>query len=268
MPEKVDLYDSAYANYASDAYRQVRIETYGADFGQTSWVTTEESNEIPKLLALTSDSYVLEIGCGSGGYALYLAEKAGCRIVGLDVNEPGIQNANQLALAKVIASQVRFEHCDASKSLPFEDNTFNAVFSNDVLCHLPGRPAVLGEIFRVLKPGGRMLFSDALVIGGLVSHEEIATRSSIGFYVYSPPGENERIMGKVGFNAIKATDTTENAARVAKRWHDAREKRKVDLIAAEGDANFGGLQRFLSCVQALCGEGRLRRYLYSATKPV
>ena len=268
MSEKIDLYDSAYANYASEVYRQVRIETYGQDFGQTSWVTTEESNEIPKTLGVTGDSFVLEIGCGSGGYALYLAEKAGCRIVGLDVNAPGVHNANQLALAKGLASKVRFEQCDASKSLPFEDNTFNAVFSNDVLCHLPGRPAVLGEIFRVLKPCGRMLFSDALVIGGLVSHEEIATRSSIGFYVYSPPGENERIMGKVGFNEIKATDTTENAARLARRWHDAREKRKVDLIVAEGDANFDGLQRFLSCVQTLCGEARLRRYLYSAAKPL
>jgi SAM-dependent methyltransferase len=268
MSEKVDLYDSAYANYASEVYRLVRIETYGQDFGQTSWVTTEESNEIPKTLGLTGDSSVLEIGCGSGGYALYLAEKVGCRIVGLDVNAPGVHNASQLALAKGLASQVRFEQCDASKGLRFDGNTFDAVFSNDVLCHLPGRPAVLGEIFRVLKPGGRILFSDALVIGGLVSHEEIATRSSIGFYVYSPPGENERIMGQVGFNEIKATGTTESATHVAKRWHDAREKRKVDLIAAEGDANFDGLQRFLSCVQALCGEGRLRRYLYSATKPL
>ena len=268
MSEKVDLYDSAYANYASEVYRQVRIETYGQDFGQTSWVTTEESNEIPKALGLTGDSFVLEIGCGSGGYALYLAEKAGCRIVGLDINAPGVRNANQLALAKGLASQVRFEQCDASKGLPFDDKTFDAVFSNDVLCHLPGRPVVLGEIFRVLKPGGRMLFSDALVIGGLVSHEEIATRSSIGFYDYSPPGENERIMGQVGFNEIKATDTTENAAHLAKRWHDAREKRKSDLIAAEGEANFDGLQRFLSRVHALCDEGRLRRYLYSAAKPV
>ncbi len=266
MPEKVDLYDSAYANYASEVYRQVRIETYDADLGQTSWVTTEESNEIPKTLGLTGDSFVLEIGCGSGGYTLFLAEKAGCRIVGLDINEPGVHNANQLALARGISSQVSFERCDASKGLPFDDNTFNAVFSNDVLCHLPGRPAVLAEISRVLKPGGRILFSDALVIGGLISHQEIATRSSIGFYVYSPPGENERIMGKVGFSEIKATDTTENAARLAKRWHDAREKRKVDLIAAEGDPTFEGLQSFLSCVHTLCDERRLLRYLYSATR--
>ena len=267
MTQKIDLYDSAYVNYASQVYRQVRVETYGEDFGQTSWVTTEESNQIPKMLNLGSDSFALEIGCGSGGYALFLAEKVGCRIVGLDINAPGVHNANQLAVARSLASKVRFEQCDASKKLPFDDNTFDAVFSNDVLCHLPGRPAVLSEIFRVLKPGGRMLFSDALVIGGLVSHQEIATRSSIGFYVYSPPCENERIMGQVGFREIRATDTTENAAHIAQRWHDTREKRKMDLVAAETDANFEGLQRFLSCVRTLCSERRLRRYLYFATKP-
>ena len=52
MSATVDLYDSAYANYGSDIYREVRVETYGEDCGQTSWVTTEESTEIPSLLDL------------------------------------------------------------------------------------------------------------------------------------------------------------------------------------------------------------------------
>ena len=266
MSRKVDLYDSAYGNYESAIYRQVRIETYGEDFGQTSWVTTEESKAIPQLLHLRPDAFVLEVGCGSGGYALHLAEKVGCRLVGLDINAPGVRNANQLALARGLASQARFEQCDASKNLPFDDKTFDAVFSNDVLCHLPGRPEVLGEIFRVLKPGGRMLFSDALVVGGLLSHEEIATRSSIGFYVYSPPGENERLMERAGFRDIRVTDTTDSAVRIAKQWHHAREKRKEELVAAEGSTNFEGLQRFLSCVQLLTSEKRLLRYLYIASK--
>lgn len=60
-----------------------------------------------------------------------------------DVNAPGVQNAKQLAAARGFAAQVHFEQCDASKNLPFDDNTFDAVFSNDVLCHLPGRPTVL-----------------------------------------------------------------------------------------------------------------------------
>jgi SAM-dependent methyltransferase len=266
MSQKVDLYDSAYGNYVSDTYRQVRIETYGEDLGQTSWVTTEESNEIPQLLDLRPNSSALEVGCGSGGYALHLAEKVGCYLVGVDINALGVRNANQLALARGVVAKARFEQCDASKNLPFDDNTFDAVFSNDVLCHLPGRPEVLGEMFRILKPGGRMLFSDALVVGGLLSHEEIATRSSIGFYVYSPPGENERLMERAGFRQIRATDTTESAARVAKRWHHARETRREDLIAAEGNINFEGLQQFLSCVHTLTREKRLLRYLYFASK--
>ena len=88
-----------------------------------------------------------------------------------------------------------------------------------------------------------MLFSDALVVGGMLSHEEIATRSSIGFYVYSPPGENERLMERAGFRQIRVTDTTESAARVAKRWHQAREKRKQELIA-----HFAEKRNFLFCV--------------------
>jgi SAM-dependent methyltransferase len=267
MSARVDLYDGAYANYASEVYRAVRLETYGEDFGQTGWATTEESKEIPQQLALRPDSFVLELGCGSGGYAMYVAETAGCRFVGLDINEPGVQNANQLAAAKGLGERLHFERCDVSQGLPFEDETFDAVFSNDVLCHIAGRPKVLGEMFRILKPDGRMLFSDALVVGGILSHEEIATRSSIGFYVYSPPGENERLIGKAGFRRIRVTDTTDSAAQIAKRWYDAREKRTKDLLAAEGNGNFEGLQRFLSCVHKLTAERRLLRYLYSANKP-
>jgi ubiquinone/menaquinone biosynthesis C-methylase UbiE len=226
----------------------------------------EESSEIPQMLRLEPDSSVLELGCGSGGYALYLANKVRCSVVGLDINASGVQNANHLALTSGLATRVRFVQCDASKGLPLNDKSFDAVFSNDVLCHIPGRLNLLCEMFRVLKPCGRMLYSDALIIGGMISNEEIATRSSIGYYMYTPLGHNERLIGQAGFRQACATDTTESAARIAKRWHESREKWKNDLVQLEGTSNFEGLQEFLSCVHTLTAEHRLLRYLYLAEK--
>ena len=267
MPDKVELYDGEYGNYESDVYREVRIETYGVDYGQTSWVTTEESAQIPSSLKLTRNSKVLEIGCGSGMYALHIAQTIGCSVTGLDINALGIRTANQLASKSGMDQKVRFEVCDVSKPLPFADETFDAVFSNDVLCHIQGRPSVIAEMYRVLKSGvGRMLFSDALIIGGIVSQDEIATRSSIGFYLFSPPGENERFIHTAGFTDLKVLDTTEHAARTAARWYQARQKYKDRLIAAEGESTWAGLQRFLSCVQVLTEERRLLRLLYQAKK--
>ncbi len=266
MTGKVDLYDGEYGNYEADVYQQVRIETYGVDFGQTSWVTTEESTQIPGLLELTGNSAVLEIGCGSGVYALHLAQTTGCSITGLDINALGIHNANRLALHRSLP-QAHFEVCDVSKPLPFADETFDAIFSNDVLCHIPGRPALLAEMHRVLKPGGsRMLFSDALIVGGIISQDEVATRSSIGYYLFSPPGENERLILQAGFTGLKVEDTTGEAAGTATRWHQARQKHKDQLLALEGEQKYSGLQRFLSCVQTLTEERRLLRLLYQARK--
>src|SRR5215468_4721849 len=110
MAAKVDLYNTSYGNYELDVYRRVRLETYGQDLGQTSWVTTEESNAIPKLLELTPDSVALEIGCGSGRYAIHVAQQSGGQITGVDMNPHGVRNANRLASEAGLKS-VRFEEC-------------------------------------------------------------------------------------------------------------------------------------------------------------
>ena len=263
---KVDLYNASYGHYEEDAYREIRIETYGQDLGQTSWVVTRESREIPRALKLTASSYVLEIGCGSGRYALQVAETTGCRVLGVDLNRAGIQNANRLAEAANLAGHVRFEHRDASKRHAFGKKRFDAAFANDVLCHIPDRLAILQELFRVLRRGARLLFSDALVIGGPISDQEIATRSSIGKYIFVPPGENERMIRQAGFRLLKVSDTTRNATLIAERRFAARNKRKRILSRVEGRANFEGVQQFLACVARLTAERRLLRFVYLAEK--
>jgi SAM-dependent methyltransferase len=267
MTEPVDLYDSAYGNYEANVYRQVRLATYGDDLGQTSWVTNEESQQIPQTLELSPASLVLEIGCGSGRYGLQLAEIIGCSVIGVDINQSAITNATRLADSRNLAGRAQFEQCDASKKLPYPEDRFDAAFANDVLCHIPGRFEVLKEAYRVLKPKGRMVFSDALVIGGVISHQEIATRSSIGYYLFTPPGLNEKLIGDAGFRLLSVADTTHSAAEIAERWLDAREQHRDALTALEGEPTFEGVQRFLSCVHTLCSERRLLRFLYTAQKP-
>jgi hypothetical protein len=112
-----------------------------------------------------------------------------------------------------------------------------------------------------------MLFTDALIITGQVSHDEIATRSSIGLYFFVPPGENERLIEAAGFRLLAADDETDAAATIAQRWHDAREEHRAELTAREGEVNFAGLQRFLACVHSLSAERRLSRYYYLAERP-
>jgi len=75
------------------------------------------------------------------------------------------------------------------------------------------------------------------------------------------------LIESAGFGLLRVLDTTENAARIAERWHQARENSKTELIALEGDGNFEGLQRFLSCVHSLTRERRLLRSLYLMAKP-
>ena len=266
MAATIDLYNSSYSNYALDTYGEIRFETYGEDYGQTSWVTTAESHAIPELLHLSSGSSVLEIGCGSGGYAVHLAKRIGCQVVGLDINAEGVLNGKALAEKDELSARAKFERCDVSQRLPIEDNAFDAIYSNDVLCHIPRRSQVFSDLLRVLRPSGRFLFSDALIIGGLVSHEEIAIRSSIGIYFFSSPGENERLLKQSGFREIETRDTTDSATLLSKRWHDAGEKKKAALVAIEGEENFAGVQRFLTYVHTLTAEKRLLRFLYTAMK--
>jgi hypothetical protein len=69
MSLSVDLYGTAYGNFAAEVLAQVRRDTYGEDFGQSIWVTGPEYRRFFPLLGLAADDHVLDVGCGSGGPA-------------------------------------------------------------------------------------------------------------------------------------------------------------------------------------------------------
>jgi SAM-dependent methyltransferase len=262
----VNLYDNVYGDFASSAEVAVRQEAYGEDLGQSSWLTAHEWLAFADQLRLGPGSETLEVGSGSGGPALYLAATRKCRVTGVDINEHGVQNARALAESRGLSQQVHFEAIDANQPLPFANECFDAIVSNDAMCHIANRLGVLRDWNRVLRSGGRALFTDAMVLTGAVSNEELAIRSSIGFYLVVPPGANESMLREAGFTILAVEDVTANAAVVAGRWHDARARHHEALVAREGETNFDGLQRFLRCVHTLSVEKRLSRYAYLAEK--
>src|SRR5436190_15398144 len=179
MSEGIDLYDNVYGDFGSRVEAAVRHEAFGEDIGQSSWITAQEWLRFADHAQVRANSHVLQVGSGPGGPAIYLATKRGCRCTAVDSNGHGIQNGTRLAAAQGVGERVTFQQVDASQPLPFAAATFDAVLSNDAMCHISNRLEVLGDWHRVLRPGGRILFSDAMVITGLVSQEELAARSSI-----------------------------------------------------------------------------------------
>lgn len=237
------------------------------DLGQTGWMTVEELDRHSVSLGLKTGFHVLEVGCGAGGGSVYLAETADVEVTGIDANERGIQNARLLAESSLTSSRLHFSCLDAGERLPFPDETFDAVFANDCMCHIPNRGDVLKDWYRVLQPNGRMLFTDAMVVTGILSDEELAIRTSIGNYYFLPPGCNEDLIRSAGFPSVSAVNVTEPVERISRRWHDARSRRSSqELTQLEGEQNYLGLQRFLSCVSDVSRTGRLSRFEYTAVK--
>ena len=264
--EHVDLYNAAYAGYADSVHDVVRRETYGEDIGQTSWITSGEYDRVLPLLNLSAASHVLEVASGSGGPALYMARATGARVTGIDIEESGIANSTTLAERAGLGDRVRFQSGNADTPLVFADNSFDAVICMDALNHLVERALVFREWHRVLRPGGRAMFTDPCTITGPVTNEELALRSSIGTYLFVPPGVNETLIDQAGLRPVLREDASESCALVAARWRDARAQHRDALERVEGAERFDGLQRFLDAVHRLTRERRLSRILYVVEK--
>lgn len=103
---------------------------------------------------------VLDIGCGTGGCALLIADRLGAgRVVGVDVETGVVAAATAEAARRGLAGRLRFETI-ATGPLPFEDVSFDVVFSKDSIVHIEDKHALAAEIARVLKPGGVFAASD------------------------------------------------------------------------------------------------------------
>ena len=138
--------------YASDIARAL----LGDSFHPGGLRLTER---VGLLLNLAPGSRVLDVASGNGASALFLAERFGCHVVGIDYSGENVAGASELASAKKLSSLVRFERGDA-EGLFFPDESFDAIICECAFCTFPNKGDAVREFARVLRPGGRVGLSD------------------------------------------------------------------------------------------------------------
>jgi len=165
-----------------------------------------------------------------------------------------------------LLERAEFRVTDATRPLPFSDATFDAVTCIDAINHFPDRTFVIADWARLLKPGGRLLFTDPITMTGALTNAEIAVRSSAGFYLFVPHGYDESAIAQCGLRLLVCEDVTENMAKVAEARCAARAARNAALREIEGDQAYDCQQDFLVIAARVAREGRLSRFLYVSTK--
>jgi SAM-dependent methyltransferase len=267
LPTASRHYDANYSNFQTELYAEIRRDAFGDDIGQSSWLTADEQDKFLGWLNLSSGKTLLDIACGSGGPVLRIAGATGCSVVGVDVHEQAITTANSLAAQRGLTERAQFEVADATVQLPFPNDSFDAIICIDAINHLPDRPRVLADWARLLKPGGRLLFTNPITVTGPLTDDEIAVRSSIGFFLFVPRDYDERVISQCGLRLLVCEDVTANMAEVAERRRAARATRDAALREIEGDQTYEGQQEFFAVAARIAREGRLSRFLYVAEKP-
>ena len=123
-------------------------------------VNIRTTEALVRLCQINADSTVLDVGCGTGHTPCYLAKTYGCRVVGVDILEPMLEQAAHIAKRMKVEHLVEFRVADA-QALPFEDNLFDAVICESVVAFPPDKQKTVNELARVTRPGGTVGMSES-----------------------------------------------------------------------------------------------------------
>jgi len=119
----------------------------------------ESTIEIANLAQLQPHHTVLDVGCGLGGSARYIANEYGCSVVGIDLTDEYVDVAKKLTEFVKLSDKVSFKQGSAIE-LPFPSENFDIVWTEHTQMNISDKEKFYGEMSRVLKPKGRLVFHD------------------------------------------------------------------------------------------------------------
>jgi ubiquinone/menaquinone biosynthesis C-methylase UbiE len=212
------------------------------------------TRELAGIADIAADSEVLDVGCGLGGSARYLASEFGCHVTGLDVTREYCDVPTMLSSLVGMDGSTRFQHGSAL-AMPFESDSFDLVWTEHVQMNIEDKRGFYSEIARVLKPGGRLAFHDIFrgPAGAIEFPVPWAGEQSISFLMSE--ADLRRIAADLDFSILSWGDVTEASSEFFQRRLPAMESRPpppLDLALVMGADR---LAKFRNLGQAVA-EGR------------
>lgn len=173
-----------------------------------------------ELGAISSDSHILDAGCGEGRTAICFSRWAGCRVTGITLSATQVARARRHATRRQMTERARFLGADFTAT-PFLDQSFTHAFASESFCHARDKPAFLGEMYRLLKPGGRLVIADFFLHQPETSLNQRRRRCyevvKRGFVIpgFASCGQMDSWIGDSGFTRLRDTDITRAVRRTA-----------------------------------------------------
>src|SRR5271157_324486 len=167
------------------------------------------TTELAEAAGLEASTRVLDLGCGLGGPARYLAATFGCKVTGVDLSPSFIDTATYLTARCGLSDRVTFQVSNALH-LPFEDAAFDTVFLQHVAMNIEDRTALYAEVRRILTPGGRFATYDLVLRDGDVVYPTPWARDGSTSFLLGE-SDTRTALEQAGFNAVLWRDDTQTA---------------------------------------------------------
>lgn len=177
-------------------------------FDQDHYGGIEATDLLVERLRIGKGSRVLDVCSGLGGTSRYLAYRHGCTVVGVDRHEPRTDSAITLTERVGLSDRVSFVRGDAA-NLQFEDGDFDAAISQEAFLHIPDKEALLASCRRVIKPGGRLGFTDWIVRGKLSKAVQASLRDVIAAVGMVASDRYLALLESAGFSHVQFEDLSE-----------------------------------------------------------
>lgn len=162
--------------------------------------------ELADRLPIKPGQHILDIGCGLGGPARYIAKRFQCKVSGIDITPEFVDAANKLTALVRMQAQVKIELGDG-QNLPYASSSFEWAYAQHVTMNVPDRPKFFAQAWRVLKPGASFALTEhGLGPTGQPLHPVPWSADGSGAYLVTP-AETRTFLEQAGFEDIVIEDT-------------------------------------------------------------